>query len=90
MTPNDLAALRERQNQVAATLTAMTGSWSIIAAELQRIRAEKLERLVASENPEIRGAIKQIDEILQLPNNLHQELLSFVNALPDQGAATDV
>jgi hypothetical protein len=77
---------QERLNQVAATLNAMEHGWPTVAAELARRRAEMVERLVAADNAELRGAIKQIDEVLQLPNNLRQELLSYDKALPETGA----
>ena len=82
MTPEQ----QERHNQVAATLNAMGGCWPLVAAELARIRADKVETLVAADSPELRGAIKEIDQLLQLPNNLREELLSYANALPGQGA----
>jgi hypothetical protein len=87
MTPEQL---NERRGQVTALLNALPAAWSLLAAELRQRRADLLERLVAADDPELRGAIKEIDQILQLPNNLQQELLSFVNALPDEGADTDV
>lgn len=87
MTPEQL---NERQGQLTALLAALPAAWAMLTAELQRSRAEKVERLVAADDPELRGRIKEIDDLLQLPNNLRQELLSFVNALPDEGAATDV
>lgn len=77
---------QERLNQVTATLNAMAGCWPTVAAELARIRADKVETLVAADSPELRGAIKEIDQLLQLPNNLRQELLSYDKALSDQDA----
>jgi hypothetical protein len=44
-----------------------------------------VDALITENNEAVRGAIKFIDEVLQLPNNLRQELLSLTNSLPKTG-----
>lgn len=88
MTNEQQAELRARVDQVQACLNALAGAWAPLARELGRIRAEKVESLVTENNEQTRGAVKQIDEVLQLPNNLREELLSLVNSLPETGETT--
>jgi hypothetical protein len=85
MTPEQLQIVRERADQVQAVLNAMPGAWGPLAREFERIRAEKVDALITENNEAVRGAIKFIDEVLQLPNNLRQELLSLTNSLPKTG-----
>lgn len=85
MTDEQQAELRGRMDQVQGLLNALDGAWAPLARELARLRAEKVESLVTENNEQTRGAVKQIDEVLQLPNNLRQELLSLGNSLPDMG-----
>lgn len=85
MTPDQVAEVRGRVDQLQSALNALPGAWAPLAREFERIRAEKLLALVTENNEQTRGAIKQIDEVLQLPNNLRQELLNLAKSLPDMG-----
>jgi type VI protein secretion system component VasF len=88
MTPDQEQDVRQRVDQVQAVLNAIPEAWAPLAREFERIRAEKVDKLITANNEELRGAIKFIDEVLQLPNNLRQELLNLVNSLPKTGEAT--
>jgi type VI protein secretion system component VasF len=88
VTDEQQAELRGRVNQVQGLLNAIEGAWAPLARELARMRAEKVESLVTENNEQTRGAVKQIDEVLQLPNNLREELLSLINSLPETGEAS--
>lgn len=88
MTPEQEQDVRQRADQVQAVLNALPGAWAPLAREFERIRAEKVQSLITANNEEVRGGIKLIDEVLQLPNNLRQELLSLVNSLPESGEST--
>jgi type VI protein secretion system component VasF len=88
MTPEQAHEVAERANQVQTVLNALPGAWAPLAREFERIRAEKVASLITENNEAVRGAIKFIDEVLQLPNNLRQELFNLVNSLPDAGEAT--
>lgn len=88
MTDDQQAELRARIDQVQSALNALAGAWAPLAREFERIRAEKVAALVTRNNEQTRGAVKQIDEVLQLPNNLREELLSLVNSLPENGEST--
>lgn len=85
MTPDQVQDVRVRLDQVQTTLNALDGAWAPLAREFERIRGEKVAALITANNEEVRGAIKFIDEVLQLPNNLRQELLSLANSLPETG-----
>ncbi len=78
-----LQAVRIRLGEVQATLNAMDGVWGHIARELQRDRVAKTEALVVAEDQELRGRIKQIDDLLLLPQYLRMEMQNLSNALPE-------
>lgn len=85
MTDQDVADVRARVDQVQSALNALPGAWAPLAREFERIRAEKVAALITENNEQVRGAVKLIDEILLLPNNLRQELLNLANSLPENG-----
>lgn len=78
---------RARIAEAQATLNATQGVWPYICNELQRERLAKMERLVVAEDPELRGRIKQIDDLLQMPQYLRREIENLSGALPDSGAS---
>lgn len=75
--------VRVRLGEAQATLNAMDGVWPHIARELQRERLTKMERLVVAEDQELRGRIKQIDDLLLLPQYLRMEIQNLSTALPE-------
>lgn len=79
------STISARIDQVQSALNALAASWAPLAREFERIRADKVLNLITENNEQTRGAVKQIDELLQLPNNLRQELLSLANSLPKPG-----
>lgn len=78
-----LQAVRVRLGEVQATLNAMDGTWPHIVRELQRERLAKMEALVVAEDQELRGRIKQIDDLLLLPQYLRMEIQNLSKALPE-------
>jgi len=78
-----LQNIRVRMSECQATLNAMDGVWPHIARELRRERLAQIERLVVAEDQELRGRIKQIDELLLLPQYLRREITDLSNALPE-------
>jgi len=44
--------------------------WPTLSAHLTKIREDLVEKLVVREDNEVRGRIKQIDELLDLPNSI--------------------
>ncbi len=78
---------QRRIAEAQTTLNAMQGVWPYICNELQRERLVKMERLVVAEDPELRGRIKQIDDLLQMPQYLRREIENLSGALPNLGAS---
>ncbi len=77
--------VRSRLSETMATLTAMDGVWPHITRELQRKRLAYLETLVVAEDQELRGRIKEIDELLRMPQYLRMEIENLSNSLPKSG-----
>lgn len=82
MNDDQLDAARVRLGEVQATLNAMDGVWPHIARELGRDRLRKMDALVVAEDQELRGRIKQIDDLLLLPQYLRMEIQTLSGALP--------
>jgi hypothetical protein len=78
-------AVLERQAQIAPLFSAMHGMWPLLAAELTRIREQHMTGLVAENDEQLRGRIKQIDDLLFLPHSLRQELQNLSESVPDSG-----
>lgn len=74
--------IRARMGEMQACLGAMDGTWPHIARELQRERLDKMTSLVVADDAELRGRIKQIDDLLQMPQYLRREIENLSNALP--------
>lgn len=64
-----------RRNNASALMTALQGGvWPHLTRELEEMRARLVESLISENSEELRGRIKQIDDLLRLPNTLRQEL----------------
>jgi hypothetical protein len=64
-----------RRNEAGALMTALQGGvWPHLERELEQQRARLVESLISENSEELRGRIKQIDDLLRLPNTLRQEL----------------
>lgn len=74
--------VRARVSECGDVLAAMDGIWPRIALELERQRMTKMEMLVVAEDQELRGRIKQIDDLLLLPQYLRREIENLSSALP--------
>lgn len=74
--------MSERINELDAVLPAMA-SWPRIAGEIQRRIAELTVRLVAENNEQTRGAIKELRELIDLPVTLQRERDDLAAGLPD-------
>lgn len=76
-------AAQKRLAEVAALQNVLPGSWPHLAAELGRLRERMVEGLIASNNEELRGKVKMIDELLRLPNTLDQESKDLAQSLSE-------
>lgn len=75
----------QRLAQVVPLYNAMAGMFPLLSAELMILRANYVESLVSENNDEVRGRIKQLDEMLRLPHSLSQEIQNLNESLPEMG-----
>ena len=57
--------------------------WTTLRPELERQKLALVDNLITQENEQIRGRIKQINDFIDLPSALNQELRGLQEALPD-------
>lgn len=67
----------QRKAEITALITALSGSWPLLQNELKARRENLVERLIMSENAEVRGRIKELTDLIDLPAALLQELRAF-------------
>ena len=77
----------KRVAAIGSWLESVSGAWPFLAAELNTRRADLVSRLIATNNEEVRGRIKALDEVLNLPESLSQERQGISAALAEQAAA---
>ena len=75
-------AVHARISEISA-LTGMLQLWPTLRPELERQKLALVDNLVTQENEQIRGRIKQINDFIDLPSALNQELRGLQEALPD-------
>lgn len=73
MTPEAQARLAE----IAPLQQALEAAWGPLAKCLNERKAAHVLKLVASNDDQVRGRIKEIDDLLALPERLHQEAMSL-------------
>lgn len=76
-----------RLSQINQTMQAISTGWPFLLVELESMIAEKTESLIAQNNDEVRGAIKALQAVMNLPETLQQEREGFTAALSDEDAA---
>jgi hypothetical protein len=64
---------QERIDQISLTLEAIRPGWSYLAAHMNERVRELTDSLIAQDNEQTRGRIKQALELLNLPETLQQE-----------------
>jgi hypothetical protein len=79
--------LKTRANEISQAIEAMHGAWPFLLREIQRLKAEKLPDLIAKDDEQLRGRIKQLQELEELPLQLRRELEDINAALSDEDAA---
>lgn len=82
MSPEQIDAARVRLMVLQSAVGAMDASWPFLAPLLQELRGEKVAALIAADDQELRGRIKQIDDLLQMPQYLRNEIQVLSEALP--------
>lgn len=67
------------KDEIAVLHSALAGSWPFLRPWLEQKKKDLLIALINANNEEARGKIKQLDEILNLPEQLQSELVGFQN-----------
>ena len=75
-------AIHTRIGEISALINLMQ-LWPTLRPELERQKLDLVNSLVMQENEEVRGRIKQINDFMDLPSALNQELRGLQEALPD-------
>jgi hypothetical protein len=68
---------RERLAQIAPMQQALSVVWTALEKHLRERKADLVLRLVSKNDDEVRGRIKEIDDLLELPERLQQEAVSL-------------
>lgn len=69
-----------RLNEVERLLMAADAIWPLLAQEIGKTIAQHVETLITQDNPEVRGRIKALRDLLNLPETLHQERADILAA----------
>lgn len=77
----------ERLDRINRTLAGLGGVWQLLQAEIQGRIDALIADLISQENEQKRGAIKELRDLLNLPETLHQERESITAALSEQSDA---
>lgn len=77
----------DRAQQIAAALPALRAAWPALTAEINRIVAGRIDSLIIQDNPETRGRIKALRDLLDLPRQLQDEHEALTAELPDSDSA---
>lgn len=64
---------KDRLAQIAQLEQGLQAAWPTLLAHLQSRRSELVVALVAHEDEQMRGRIKELDDLLSLPQRLQQE-----------------
>lgn len=75
--------LKTRANTLKQLTEAMRNAWPFFLPVLIEMRENKTQVLIAAENPEARGAIKAIQDLIDLPESVKAELGDLEQALAD-------
>lgn len=78
MTRDDI---ERRIGDISRFMEAMSHGWPFLSAELKRRADDLTESLVSTNNEETRGRIKQLRDVLDMPEALASERQSLSEAL---------
>lgn len=81
MTPQDRIA------QINQTLQAIQTGWLFLCSEMDSRMASLTVQLINNDNEQVRGRIKALRELKELPETLQQERDGISAALSEQDAA---
>lgn len=73
MTQEPQAAIQERLSRLEQIIPALAQAWPALALELEARRARFVDLLIASDDEQRRGRIKELSDLLELPKRLQEE-----------------
>lgn len=76
---------QERMAQLAPLQQGLEAAWPTLKPHLEARKADLLKTLVSSNDEQVRGKIKQLDELLELPASLQQEAMMLSTAPQEEG-----
>lgn len=69
---------KERLAQIMALQGALSAAWPVLRPLLEQRRQKHIEELVRYESQMARGRIRELNELLELPESLQQEAQALV------------
>lgn len=81
--------IEARVGQIGYALDALRGAWPAISAEVQARINHLVNNLISKDSEQERGAIKELRNLLNLPETLQQEREGLTAALSDEDAANN-
>lgn len=84
MTHEEIGA---RVGQIGRTLDALRDAWPSLSAEIQSRIEDRTNALITANDEQTRGGIKELRNLLNLPETLQQEREGLTAALSDEDAA---
>ena len=72
-----------RKQQIASVLDSMRVLWPAIREELKVKKNDLIQNLIAADNEQTRGRIKELEDLINLPTTLYQELMAIESALAE-------
>lgn len=67
----------DRLAEIMVLQGALSSCWTPLEKHLQALKNDYLTRLVAENNDETRGRIKELNDLLELPERLQQDAMNL-------------
>lgn len=80
-----LPEAEERLAQIAPLQHGLQAAWITLKPHLERRRAELITKLVTANDEQTRGRIKEVDDLLDLPERLQQEAVALATPQQEEG-----
>lgn len=77
----------ERLDRINRLIGGLGGVWHLLEAEMQDRLNALITELISQDNEQKRGAIKELRNLLSLPETLQQERESIIAALSEESDA---
>lgn len=75
--------------RISNTLDVLRAAWPLVSKELQTRLDRHVNNLISNNNEQTRGAIKELRQLLELPQALSDERESLAAALSSMDAANN-